>query len=106
MKLVPQSAPYIRKPVSVARMMTDVIIALLPVTVFAMVQNGWGSIYVLLISLVTMVGSELVANLFIKWPTGMKFKEMFSKEGFAKVREGYTINNFLAPIISALIFAL
>ena len=78
MKLVPQSAPYIRKPVSVARMMTDVIIALLPVTVFAMVQNGWGSIYVLLISLVTMVGSELVANLFIKWPTGMKFKEMFS----------------------------
>ena len=86
MKLVPQSAPYIRKPVSVARMMADVIIALLPVTVFAMVQNGWGSIYVLLISLVTMVSAELISNMFIKWPTGMKFKELFTKEGFAKLK--------------------
>lgn len=106
MKLVPQSAPYIRKPVSVSRMMLDVIIALLPVTVFAMVLNGWGSIYVLLISLAVMVGSELIANAFIKWPKGMKFKELFSKEGFGKLKEGYTVNNFLAPIISALIFAL
>ena len=104
MKLVPQSAPYIRKPVSVSRMMLDVIIALLPVTVFAMVLNGWGSIYVLLISLAAMVGSELIANAFIKWPKGMKFKELFSKEGFAKLKEGYTINNILAPVISALIF--
>jgi electron transport complex protein RnfD len=106
MKLVPQSAPYIRKPVSVARMMTDVIIALLPVTVFAMIQNGWSSIYVLLLSLVTMIGSELIANMFIKWPRGMKFKELFSKDGFDKLKEGYTINNFLAPTISALIYAL
>ena len=106
MKLVPQSAPYIRKPVSVARMMTDVIIALLPVTVFAMIQNGWSSIYVLLLSLVTMIGSELIANMFIKWPKGMKFKELFSKDGFDKLKEGYTINNFLAPTISALIYAL
>ncbi len=106
MKLVPQSAPYIRKPVSVSRMMLDVIIALLPVTVFAMVMNGWGGIYVLLISLAAMVCAELVANAFIKWPKGMKFKELFSKEGFAKLREGYTINNILAPVISALIFAL
>lgn len=106
MRLVPQSAPYIRKPVSVSRMMLDVIIALLPVTVFAMVLNGWGSIYVLLISLAAMVGSELIANAFIKWPKGMKFKELFSKEGFAKLKEGYTINNILAPVISALIFAL
>ena len=41
MKLIPQSSPYIRKNVSVARMMTDVIIALMPVTVFAMIQNGF-----------------------------------------------------------------
>ena len=106
MRLVPQSAPYIRKPVSVSRMMTDVIIALLPVTVFAMVQNGWDAIYVLLISLVAMVGSELIANMLIKWPKGMKFKELFSKDGFGKVKATYTVNNFLAPIISALIYAL
>lgn len=106
MKLVPQSAPYIRKPVSVARMMTDVIIALLPVTVFAIAINGWNSIYVLLISLAAMVCSELVANMLIKWPKGMKFKELFSKEGFSKVKATYTINNILAPVISALIYAL
>ena len=106
MKLVPQSAPYIRKPVSVSRMMTDVIIALLPVTVFAMVQNGWASIYVLLISLAAMIGSELIANMLIKWPKGMKAKELFTKDGFAKVKATYTVNNFLAPIISALIYAL
>ena len=45
MKLVPQTAPYIRKSVSVKRMMLDVIIALLPVTLFAVIQNGWGAIY-------------------------------------------------------------
>ena len=35
MRLVPQSSPYIRKNVSVKRMMLDVIIALMPVTLFA-----------------------------------------------------------------------
>ena len=35
MKLIPQSAPFIRKNVSVKRMMLDVIIALMPVTLFA-----------------------------------------------------------------------
>ncbi len=106
MKLVPQSSPYIRKNVSVARMMTDVIIALMPVTIFAMIQNGWNGIYVFLISIATMVFFELLCHMFIKWPKGMKFKELFSKEGFSKVKANYTINNILAPIISALIFAL
>lgn len=106
MKLVPQSSPYIRKNVSVARMMTDVIIALMPVTVFAMIQNGWNGIYVFLISVATMIGFELLCHMFIHWPKGMKFKEIFSKEGFKNVKSTYTINNILAPLISALIFAL
>ncbi len=106
MKLVPQSSPYIRKNVSVARMMTDVIIALMPVTIFAMIQNGWNGIYVFLISIATMVFFELLIHMFIHWPKGMKVKELFSKEGFIKVKSAYTINNILAPIISALIFAL
>ncbi len=106
MKLIPQSAPYIRKPVSVARMMMDVIIALLPVTVFAIIQNGWSSIYVILLSLLVMVVTELIAHLFIKWPKGLKFKEIFTKEGFKSVLSLYTINNILAPVISALIYAM
>ena len=106
MKLVPQTSPYIRKNVSVARMMGDVIVALIPITLFAMIYNGWGGIYVILLSLATMLCGELLCTLFIKWPKDMKFKELFTKEGFSKVKQIYTINNFLAPIISALIFAL
>ena len=106
MKLVPQSAPYIRKPVSVRRMMIDVLIALVPVVLFACIQNGWSGIYVILISVATMLICELVAHAFIKWPTGLKFKELFSKEGFIKLKSQYTINNIIAPLISAIIYAL
>ena len=106
MKLVPQTSPYIRKNVSVARMMGDVIVALIPITLFAMIYNGWGGIYVILLSLGVMLFFELLINMFIKWPKDMKIKELFTKEGFSKVKATYTINNFLAPIISALIFAL
>ncbi len=106
MKLVAQSAPYIRKPVSVKRMMMDVLIALVPVLLFACIQNGWSGIYVILISVVTMLITELVCHLFIKWPSGMKLKELFHKEGWSKVKKQYTINNFTAPLISAIIYAL
>ena len=106
MKLVPQTAPYIRKSVSVKRMMLDVIIALLPVTLFAVIQNGWGAIYVLLISLVTMVSTELIAHGIMHWPEDMKLKEVFTKEGFSKLKSEYTINNITASVISALIYAL
>ncbi|MDE7384344.1 MAG: RnfABCDGE type electron transport complex subunit D [Anaeroplasmataceae bacterium] len=106
MKLVAQSAPYIRKPVSVKRMMLDVLIALVPVLLFACIQNGWNGIYVVLISVATMLITELVCHMFIKWPSGMKIKELFSKEGFLKLKNQYTINNIIAPLISAIIYAL
>ena len=106
MKLVPQTSPYIRKNVSVKRMMIDVIIALMPVTLFAMIQNGWDGIYVFITSIVAMLAIELLCHMIIKWPSNMKFKELFSKEGFKKVKDTYTINNFTAPLISAFIYAL
>ena len=106
MKLIPQSAPYIRKNVSVKRMMMDVIIALMPVTLFACIQNGWKGVYVFLISIGTMLATEIIAHALIKWPTGMKVKELFTKEGFNKVKGNFTINNITAPLISALIYAL
>ncbi len=106
MKLVAQSAPYIRKKVSVQRMMIDVLIALMPVVLFACIQNGWSGIYVILISIATMLITELVCHMLIKWPVGMKIKELFSKDGFARVKNQYTINNFTAPLISALVYAL
>ena len=68
MKLSFKTSPYIRKNVSVSRMMLDVIIALMPVTIFALVQNKGGAISVLLISILTMVLFELISIFFIKWP--------------------------------------
>lgn len=106
MKLVAQSAPYIRKPVSVARMMIDVLIALIPVLLFSCFQNGWSGTSVVLISVATMLITELFAHMIIKWPSGMKIKEIFSKAGLLKIKEQYTINNFTAPLISAIIYAL
>lgn len=106
MKLLFKTSPYIRKNVSVSRMMMDVIIALLPVTIFAIIQNKLGAIQVLLISILTMIFFELISIMFIKWPKGMKFKELFSKEGFKKLKSQYTVNNILAPLISGMIFAL
>ena len=55
MRLVAQTAPYIRKNVSVGRMMLDVLVALFPITLFSMIQNGWKGIYVFLISIITML---------------------------------------------------
>lgn len=106
MKLVPQSAPYIRKNISVKRMMMDVIIALMPVVLFAVIQNGWAGIYVILLSVIFMVGGELVSHMLMKWPSEMKIKELFTKEGFLKVKKQFTINNITAPLISALIYSL
>ena len=106
MKLVAQSAPYIRKPVSVRRMMIDVLIALVPVLLFACIQNGWSGIYVILISVATMLITELLVHMLIKWPSGMKIKELFSKDGFLRLKKEYTINNITGPLISAIIYAL
>ena len=46
MKLIPFQSPYIRKHVSVARMMIDVLIALFPIVVFSIVRFGWDAGYV------------------------------------------------------------
>ena len=89
MKLVAQSAPYIRKPVSVKRMMLDVLLALMPVVLFACIQNGLSGIYVFLISTATMLIAEWLCHMFIKWPKGLKWKQLFSKTGFLKIKKQY-----------------
>ena len=75
MKLIRETSPYIRRKANVARMMIDVLIALLPVVVFAIIQNGMKAISVILISVFSMVLFELLCTMIIKWPDGMKIKE-------------------------------
>ena len=105
MKLIKESAPYIRRKADVKRMMLDVVIALSPITIFSCVMYGWSAIYVLLISIAIMLLSEAVFVFLTNKPeyNGAKltFKEKL-KEAFSH----YTINNFLAPLISAIIYSL
>ena len=105
MKLIKETSPYIRRKSSVARMMGDVLIALAPVTIFSIVMYGWRAIYMFLLSLVVMIASEIVFVYLTKQDpydgTKKSFKEKI-KTAYSKA----TINNILAPAISAIIYAL
>lgn len=91
MKLVRETSPYIRKPVSVTRMMLDVLIALIPVVIYSIVKFGWYALVMLIISLVCMIGTEVLYHLAIH---KKEFKEKFS------------INWIITPAISATIYAM
>lgn len=106
MKFVRETSPYIRKNVSVKRMMLDVLIALVPIVLFACIQNGFNGFYVILTAILTMLVVEFIAVGLIKWPDGMKRRELFTKEGFKRLVGQYNINNIYCPMISALIFSL
>lgn len=105
MKLIKETSPYIRRKSSVARMMTDVLIALAPVTIFSIVIYGWRAIYMFLLSLAVMIASECVFVYLTKQDPYDGTKKKFTE----KVKTAYskaTINNVLAPAISAIIYAL
>ncbi len=60
MKILRQTAPYIRnKNIRVERMMRDVIIALIPVVLFAVYSFGFKAVGILAVATVTMVLTEL-----------------------------------------------
>ena len=65
MRLIKETSPYIHRKSSVKRMMLDVLIALIPVVLFAIVINGWNALYVILLSLVP-ANAELKSITFEK----------------------------------------
>ena len=105
MKLIKETSPYIRRKSSVARMMGDVLIALAPVSIFSMVIYGWRAIYMFLLSLVVMIGAECVFVYLTKQDPYDGTKKSF-KEKVKVACSKATINNILAPAISAVIYAL
>ena len=61
MEIVTKNAPHLRRPnARVVRMMRDVSIALAPLVIFAVYQHGWNAFWILLVSVVSMVGTEYV----------------------------------------------
>ncbi len=96
-----KTSPYIRKETSTKRMMFDVLIALIPVVVFAIYKFGINALIRILVSLLVFVLVELVYFLIVTKVEGFNLKEKFINK-FKK----YTINNISAPLVSGLIFAL
>lgn len=103
MNYAKQTAPYVRKENSTKRMMVDVLIALIPVVVFAVYRFGFDAVSRLLVSAVVFVLGEVVTTFFRTkpHPSIKDWKEKF------KVRyKTLTINNVTAPLVSAVIFAM
>jgi electron transport complex protein RnfD len=96
-KIIRKTSPYLRRPqASVTRMMRDVTIALLPVTVFAIWKFGWAAVVILLLSIISMLVTEYVYYQVVDKVNGETFK--FKNKSFS-------LYNFSA-LTSGLIFGL
>ena len=98
MKILKENSPHIHKASSVKRMMIDVLIALAPVSIFAIIQYRFKYILPLLISVVTML---LMESLFCLLTREKKLDG--TKQPF---KDNYTINNILTELISDIIYTL
>ena len=106
MTFVKENSPHLRKKATVARMMADVLIALAPTLIFALIVYPIQGSINLAISLFIMLGAEFIyvglKNMMPKDGLKHTFKERFT---FA-YKGKFTKNNILTPAISAVIFTL
>ena len=106
MNIVKENAPHIRKKISVQRMMLDVIVALLPVVIMSLVVYQLKALMIIGISIVTMVLAEFIyVGLRNKMPKDGD-KHSFKEKFLFAYKGHYTSVNVIAPIVSALIFAM
>ena len=104
LKIIKENSPHIHRSSSVKRMMLDVLIALIPTVIFAYVQFGLKAFKIFAISILTMLLSELIF-VFIRSQGPYNGKTTF-KEKWQNFKNTFTINNILAPLISAIIYSL
>ncbi len=96
-KIIRKTSPYLRRPqASVTRMMRDVVIALIPVTLFAIYSFGLSALYILLASVLSMMITEYIYYQITDKMNGEKFKLK---------NESFTLYNFSA-FTSGLIYGL
>lgn len=96
-KIIRKTSPYLRRPqAKVSRMMSDVVIALLPVTAFAIYNFGLSALWILLTAIVSMVLTEYIYYQFLDW------KETKS---FQWKNKSFTLGNYSA-LTSGLIYGL
>ncbi len=102
MQTIHKTSPYIRKDINTARMMTDVIIALLPVTIFAVYRFGLDALTRIFLSILVMVVLEAIAFGLI---SNIKKSDNFTVNLKLRYKK-YTKNNVIIPALSGLLFAL
>ena len=105
MAILKKTSPYLHRKDSMARMLGDVLIALAPTAVMAIVVFGLAAFRNLAISVAVMCLAEFVYVLIRNRIPYDGKKHTFKEQWKAGVSK-YTINNFLAPCLSGVIFAL
>jgi electron transport complex protein RnfD len=90
MDIIKETSPHLHRKDTLRGMMIDVIIALAPVLIFAYAVYTWDAVRNVFVSILLMCGAEF-------------FFVLIRDKGSLK---NYTLNNFLVPLVSALIYAL
>lgn len=90
--IVRKTSPYLRRPhANVTRMMRDVVIALLPVTIFAIYSFGFDAVKILLTAVLSMGVTEYIYYQITDLSSGEKFKiknKSFSLYNFSALTSG------------------
>ena len=105
MTIIKETSPHIHRKDSLARMLGDVLIALAPVTITSLVVYGLSAFRNLAISAVTMILSEFIFVLITNRIPYDGNKHTI-KEQFLKGCKAFRIHHWMAPLVSAVIFAL
>jgi electron transport complex protein RnfD len=96
-KIIRKTSPYLRRPnANATRMMRDVTIALLPVTIFSIISFGMAAFWILLVSVGSMLLTEYVFYQVI---------DRLNNEPFKFKNKSFSVYNFSA-MTSGLIYGL
>ena len=103
--IIKESAPHVRRKDNLVGMLLDVVIALLPVVVFSFIAWPLGATKNVLISVAVMELAELIFVL-VTHPMPVDLQKHSLIERFKYGIASYRMSNFLAALVSALIFAM
>ncbi len=97
MKIIAHSSPHLKRPnARVVRMMRDVVIALLPLVIFAIYNHGLTALWIMLAAVLSMVGTEYIYY---------QIHDLINKEKFKLKNKNFTLYNY-SVLISGLIYGL
>ena len=96
-KIIRKTSPYLRRPnANVSRMMSDVTIALIPVSIFSIYSFGLSALWIILLSIGSMVLTEYVYY---------QVQDLLNGESFKIKNKSFTLHNG-SVVTSGLIYAL